>query len=107
MEPSAIELGPHRAFAAGLRAGEAGTADESARQIVAPAHAIAQFFRGVALQIEELHCGEITLLRAHSDEKNEHEIEEGWLQNETESCPISYLAKKIACLRWRLDASCC
>jgi hypothetical protein len=23
------------------------------------------------------------------------------------SCPTSYPMKKIACLRWRLDASCC
>src|SRR6185437_12464092 len=65
MEPSAIERGPHGTFAAGLRAGEACAADESTRQIVATAHGIAQFLRGVALQIEEFHCGEITLVRAH------------------------------------------
>ena len=29
------------------------------------------------------------------------------IQNEMKSCPTSYLMKKIACLRWRLDASCC
>jgi hypothetical protein len=28
-------------------------------------------------------------------------------QNEMKSCPLSYPMKKIACLRWRLDASCC
>ena len=29
------------------------------------------------------------------------------IQNEMKSCPTSYPMKKIACLRWRLDASCC
>ena len=29
------------------------------------------------------------------------------IQNEMKRCPTSYPMKKIACLRWRLDASCC
>ena len=35
------------------------------------------------------------------------EDEEPDLQREEESYTMSYLTKKSACLRWRLDASCC
>ena len=41
------------------------------------------------------------------EEEFRREDEESDVQREEESYTMSYLAKKSACLRWRLDASCC
>lgn len=100
MEPHADEHGGGGKNAAGLGAGTACPAWSSEAQNVGAA----EF---VAYALVLCSCG----FRAHSEEEVECEIErdeeEEDFQNEIESWPLSYLQKKSACLRWRLDASCC
>ena len=100
MEPHADEHGGGGTNAVGLGAGSACAAWPHTTQIVGSAEFVA-YARVLC------SCG----FRTHDEEeverKTKHDNEEEGFQNEIESWPISYLRKKSACLRWRLDASCC
>lgn len=107
MEPFVVQRSKDGAFAAGLGAGEAGSADACAQAIDARIDAwIDAIFRSgkIAFEVIEhivrVFREEQIERRASFDEEFASETEgRRQLKNKTESCTMSYLAKKIACFR--------
>ena len=111
MESFVIECREAREFARGCGTRKARAGYTCAQQSVAKQEGLS--CRGTPCSCRFYACErksfsfEVHFVRNDNEEKSRCAKAKIDIQNEMKSCPTSYPMKKIACLRWRVDASCC